>query len=709
MTRRPTPIRDPDELLEAFAELSGRSVPPARTHPARGRSALGALATGMAAVVIVALVGGLVASRMLPQAATPATPSPATPSPTVIPEPAVAEDISGPFRLVFEMPSATWREDEPITGQARLELLEGESAVLSGSGTGVLGYFHYEEITGRRSMEAIWSGDCAGPYEMGAESPITSGLRTSGGWSVSDPDADFYREFAEGPDVRLPVGEWDITAIATFNVGLDCEPPGILLRATIRVTILPSAAPPDSTRGMPLPAADPIGDGCASVALDGQLAGHTADPRLAWIERADGSAERIDVVWPPGYSARFAPGLEVLDADGRVVLREGGRVDAGCAWNGLVLLLPPFPEPTPVGSPAPSPISPGAPSARQVEVASRPVTGPIRATVGGSAVWTGQEVIVWGGHVDDDPAGFGAGRPTNVGAAYDPAADEWRPVAASPLEPRMNHFAVWTGAEMLIWGGADGALLRADGAAYDPQHDTWRLLSEAPPAWVDELARMTDQGGAESASVWTGERWVLAYKGFGDDTSDPIHVVTYDPQQNSWTQVPTVRGPRGDDIDLGWTGDELILMSVGMQWRLAPDDTDWRPIAPALHGLTASLPVWTGDRLIALITEWRAASAPWSYLATWDPATDSWTELPQPPVSAYGSMLLWDGRHAVPFGSNLGYDFAEGVWLEAPMGVERLDTVTAWTGSQLFVWGGWDCDMCAGGIYQEGLLLTPEW
>ena len=46
---------------------------------------------------------------------------------------------------------------------------------------------------------------------------------------------------------------------------------------------------------------------------------------------------------------------------------------------------------------------------------------------------------------------------------------------------RSSHTAVWTGTEMIIWGGtlpvAPNPILRGDGARYDPLFDLWRPMS----------------------------------------------------------------------------------------------------------------------------------------------------------------------------------------------------------------------------------------
>jgi hypothetical protein len=61
----------------------------------------------------------------------------------------------------------------------------------------------------------------------------------------------------------------------------------------------------------------------------GALHGSANDPRLVWVTRGAGT-RRLEVGWPLGYSARFTPQLELLDAAGSVVGHEGTAVGGGC-------------------------------------------------------------------------------------------------------------------------------------------------------------------------------------------------------------------------------------------------------------------------------------------------------------------------------------------------------------------------------------------
>jgi hypothetical protein len=61
-------------------------------------------------------------------------------------------------------------------------------------------------------------------------------------------------------------------------------------------------------------------------------------------------------------------------------------------------------------------------------------------------VWTGTEMIVWGGS---------SGSAFHItGGRYDPATNRWRATSiASAPTGRELHAAVWTGREMIVWGG----------------------------------------------------------------------------------------------------------------------------------------------------------------------------------------------------------------------------------------------------------------
>jgi hypothetical protein len=115
-----------------------------------------------------------------------------------------------------------------------------------------------------------------------------------------------------------------------------------------------------------------------------------------------------------------------------------------------------------------------------------------------SAVWTGTEMIVWGGQVYNAGTGYTS---VTTGGRYDPSTDTWIPTSTGASVPsaRRLHTAVWTGSEMIVWGGNDGHATLSTGGRYDPLTDAWSATSAGPTLPLI---------GFSHAAVWTA-----AYQG----------------------------------------------------------------------------------------------------------------------------------------------------------------------------------------------------
>src|SRR5439155_3962279 len=81
-----------------------------------------------------------------------------------------------------------------------------------------------------------------------------------------------------------------------------------------------------------------------------------------------------------------------------------------------------------------------------------------------TAVWTSNEMIVWGGYFYDGSNHF-----LNTGGRYDPGTNSWTATdAAGAPSARDDHTAVWTGSEMIVWGGGNRFDYFNTGGRYDP-------------------------------------------------------------------------------------------------------------------------------------------------------------------------------------------------------------------------------------------------
>lgn len=219
-----------------------------------------------------------------------------------------------------------------------------------------------------------------------------------------------------------------------------------------------------------------------------------------------------------------------------------------------------------------------------------------------TAVWTGDEMIVWGGY----EGGSYPEKPLADGAAYDPRSDTWRTIARAPLSPRAHHGAVWTGEEMIVWGGSRpgrrGPPVLHDGAAYDPERDRWRKLGAVPSRYADlEIVYDAfDRGRLDVA--WTGAA-MLVWNGSNGALHDPDH--------DRWELIPPApvaapEGSRPGDSAI-WTGDELIVWGGGDERVLAdgaaydPVTKRWAQLPEApIGGRSAHAAIWTGEGMLIL-------------------------------------------------------------------------------------------------------------
>src|SRR5882762_10219025 len=143
-----------------------------------------------------------------------------------------------------------------------------------------------------------------------------------------------------------------------------------------------------------------------------------------------------------------------------------------------------------------------------------------------TAVWTGSEMIIWGGFVPIHTV--------NDGGRYDPTTDSWTPTSTTntPLA-RYGHTAVWTGSEMIVWGGYNFNQLNT-GGRYDPVADSWTATTttNAP------LARESH------TAIWT-ESEMIVWGGYLFDGNS--HFLNtggrYNPTTNSWTGTSTTNAP----------------------------------------------------------------------------------------------------------------------------------------------------------------------
>ena len=69
---------------------------------------------------------------------------------------------------------------------------------------------------------------------------------------------------------------------------------------------------------------------------------------------------------------------------------------------------------------------------------------------------------------------------SNDGGPYNPATDSWAAMTSvAPPPARGSHSTVWTGTDMLVWGGQDYVNRLNSGGRYNPVTDTWTTTAIA--------------------------------------------------------------------------------------------------------------------------------------------------------------------------------------------------------------------------------------
>jgi len=164
-----------------------------------------------------------------------------------------------------------------------------------------------------------------------------------------------------------------------------------------------------------------------------------------------------------------------------------------------------------------------------------------------TAVWTGSEMIVWGGSVYDSNWHY-----LNTGGRYNPSTDSW--IATSTTNAptgRDTHTAMWTGSEMIVWGGysydGTGHYLNT-GGRYNPATNGWTATSTTnAPA-----------GRYSHTAVWTGSAMIVWG---GSNASSQFNTGgRYNPATNSWTATSTTNTPTARSGHTAvWTGARMIV------------------------------------------------------------------------------------------------------------------------------------------------------
>lgn len=286
----------------------------------------------------------------------------------------------------------------------------------------------------------------------------------------------------------------------------------------------------------------------------------------------------------------------------------------------------------------------------------------------------------------------------------------------APFDPRAGHVAVWTGEEVLIYGGRSGSASippLTTGLGFDPDNRAWRSL-EPSPAGVSFWPA--------SQAIWTGDEMIVVGRDLDGEDSE-IVVMSYSPEDDEWSVSPAPEDRRAVGAVV-WTGSEVIMVGGDLNWAdssawaYTPATGDWRQLPdPDIPGVEGSRGVWTGTEAVFL----GGYAHPGSTIAVaYNPGTDTWRQLSEPAEWIQGHELAWTGDRVIVYSGHTGpghpdrlmvYDPDTDQWSETnPMPIQPSERLASgWTGDRVLMWGGYGTYAEAGEpLRDQGAAYHPE-
>ncbi len=172
---------------------------------------------------------------------------------------------------------------------------------------------------------------------------------------------------------------------------------------------------------------------------------------------------------------------------------------------------------------------------------------------------------------------------------------------------------------------------------------------------------------------------------------------------SGWHELDTGPVPPMSYAALTWTGQDLVVVGDGQAFAYRPGPDSWRTLTMPPAGLTGVTALaWTGEVVVAVGGDDTGVVA-----STWDPGTDTWTELrsvpfgsgfsaagPQGPRSfTGGTALVWTGLRVIDLTHGAVFDPTTEAWSTLPLPDDLLpytgllSTNPVWDGHEVVLAG----------------------
>jgi N-acetylneuraminic acid mutarotase len=266
------------------------------------------------------------------------------------------------------------------------------------------------------------------------------------------------------------------------------------------------------------------------------------------------------------------------------------------------------------------------------------------ARVNHAVVWADNQMIVWGGWTNSAV--------TNTGGRYDPSTNSWQSTSTtSAPTARQGPFVVWTGSLLLVWGGANAnnSTYYNTGGRYNPSTNSWTAMTTtgAPAARINGIA---------PAVVWTGTE-MLVWGGFN---GNPLNTGgRYNPSSNTWSAITTTGAPEARDGHvMFWTGTRMLVWSgyglsniVNTGGLYNPTTNSWTAMsttgAPAARH--RHIAIWNGRRMVVFGGTNTGFTGFYDSGGVYDPETNTWSPMTTQlgATGRFDHAMVWTGYEVI--------------------------------------------------------------
>ncbi len=352
-----------------------------------------------------------------------------------------------------------------------------------------------------------------------------------------------------------------------------------------------------------------------------------------------------------------------------------------------------------------------------------------------TAVWTGTQMIVWGG--TNGTQNF------KSGGVYDPGTDSWSPTSEGTNCPtaRVGHSAAWLSTRMAIWGGWDGSSnYYATGSKYNPSTDAWNAITTtgAPLARRDHVGVAFDGGntlyvwggrttttlGTQSGGQLVGATWydwtpetntpsgrnhalAVVDSNYGDifvwggnEGTGWVNDGGVYQNNDGWYDVPSTGAPSARFGETGvvsghqCTFDDRAIIWGGYDSFASPHQLD----SGGVYSLAGAGGAWDGATPIDANTP----SGRYNHTAVMDTTSESDIDIDR--------MIVWGGETSAGVTNTGGIlNLCNDSWVatdtsDSDLPSARSQHTAVWTGEAMLVWGG-----SGSTYYADGAAFTYCW